>query len=55
MVSVTMQNMKDFPTDLQCKDKFLVQSVSLSGSPPTFTAKDITAEMVIADAKTLFG
>jgi len=40
-----MQNMKDFPTDLQCKDKFLVQSVSLSGGPSTLSAKDITAEM----------
>lgn len=41
---VTMQAQKDMPPNLQCKDKFLVQSVVAT---PGVTPKDITAEMVI--------
>lgn len=38
-----MQAQKEAPLDMQCKDKFLLQSVvTTSGA----TAKDITAEMV---------
>lgn len=43
--SVTMQAQKEAPADLQCKDKFLVQSVTVS---PGSTVKDITAEMVLS-------
>ncbi|KAA3437236.1 vesicle-associated protein 1-2-like isoform X2 [Gossypium australe] len=38
----TMQAQKEAPTDMQCKDKFLLQSVVAS---PGATTKDITAEM----------
>ena len=41
--SVTMQAQKEAPIDMQCKDKFLLQSVVAA---PGATAKDITAEMV---------
>lgn len=41
--SVTMQAQGEAPPDLQCKDKFLVQSVVTSAGT---TAKDITAETV---------
>lgn len=41
-VSVTMQAQKDAPTDLQCKDKFLLQSVVASTGA---SAKDITPEL----------
>ncbi|CAA6656134.1 unnamed protein product [Spirodela intermedia] len=41
-IIVTMQAQKEAPADLQCKDKFLVQSVTVS---PGSTLKDITAEM----------
>ncbi|CAI9103621.1 OLC1v1002141C1 [Oldenlandia corymbosa var. corymbosa] len=41
-VTVTMQAQKESPADMQCKDKFLVQSVIAS---PGATAKDITANM----------
>ena len=41
---VTMQAQKEAPSDMQCKDKFLLQSVIAS---PGTTTKDITAEMVI--------
>ncbi|KAG4186245.1 hypothetical protein ERO13_A08G030200v2 [Gossypium hirsutum] len=41
-VVVTMQAQKEAPTDMQCKDKFLLQSVVAS---PGATTKDITAEM----------
>jgi len=38
-----MQGQKEAPPDMQCKDKFLLQSVVAS---PGATAKDITPEMV---------
>ncbi|KAL4565642.1 hypothetical protein LXL04_029745 [Taraxacum kok-saghyz] len=41
-VIVTMQAQKDAPPDMQCKDKFLLQSVIAS---PGATPKDITPEM----------
>ncbi|OMO78528.1 Major sperm protein [Corchorus capsularis] len=41
-VIVTMQAQKEAPADMQCKDKFLLQSVVAS---PGATAKDITPEM----------
>lgn len=39
-----MQAQKEAPTDMQCKDKFLLQSVKVEDG---VTAKDITTEMVI--------
>ncbi|KAK6240029.1 hypothetical protein QUC31_005498 [Theobroma cacao] len=41
-VIVTMQAQKETPPDMQCKDKFLLQSVVAS---PGATPKDITPEM----------
>ncbi|KAJ8512533.1 hypothetical protein OPV22_002967 [Ensete ventricosum] len=41
-ITVTMQAHKEAPPDLQCKDKFLVQSVVADDGA---TTKDITAEM----------
>ncbi|KAL7158490.1 hypothetical protein ABFS83_02G146800 [Erythranthe nasuta] len=41
-VIVTMQAQKEAPPDLQCRDKFLLQSVVVT---PGIAAKDITAEM----------
>ncbi|CAA7399747.1 unnamed protein product [Spirodela intermedia] len=41
-IIVTMQAQKDAPADMQCRDKFLVQSV-VAGS--VTTVKDITSEM----------
>ncbi|GKV38057.1 hypothetical protein SLEP1_g46007 [Rubroshorea leprosula] len=41
-VIVTMQAQKEAPLDMQCKDKFLLQSVKAHDGA---TAKDITAEM----------
>ncbi|KAL6501567.1 Vesicle-associated protein 1-2 [Orobanche gracilis] len=41
-IVVTMQAQKEPPADMQCKDKFLLQSVVAS---PGATPKDITAEM----------
>ncbi|CAA7391597.1 unnamed protein product [Spirodela intermedia] len=46
-IIVTMQAQKEAPADLQCKDKFLVQSVTVS---PGSTLKDITAEMFTRDS-----
>lgn len=40
---VTMQAQKEAPAEMQCKDKFLLQSVVAT---PGATPKDITAEMV---------
>ena len=40
---VTMQAQKEAPPDLQCRDKFLLQSVKVNDG---VTPKDITAEMV---------
>ncbi|PIN06485.1 VAMP-associated protein involved in inositol metabolism [Handroanthus impetiginosus] len=41
-VTVTMQAQKEAPPDMQCRDKFLVQSVI---APNGATNKDVTAEM----------
>ncbi|OIW17674.1 hypothetical protein TanjilG_29024 [Lupinus angustifolius] len=41
-VIVTMQAQKEAPPDMQCKDKFLLQSVVAS---PGVTTKDVTPEM----------
>ncbi|CAI9778422.1 unnamed protein product [Fraxinus pennsylvanica] len=41
-VGVTMQAHKEVPADMQCKDKFLIQSVV---APRGTTNKDLTAEM----------
>lgn len=41
-VVVTMQAQKEAPPDIQCKDKFLLQSVIAN---PDTTAKEITSEM----------
>ncbi|XP_050387130.1 vesicle-associated protein 1-3-like [Argentina anserina] len=41
-VTVTMQAQKEAPPDMQCKDKFLLQSVA---APDGSTTKDITPEM----------
>lgn len=42
-MEVTMQAQKEAPADMQCKDKFLLQSVkTVDGTSP----KDITADMV---------
>ncbi|KAK8945367.1 Vesicle-associated protein 1-2 [Platanthera guangdongensis] len=41
-VVVTMQAQKEAPPDMQCKDKFLVQSVVVN---PGTTPKDVTTEM----------
>jgi hypothetical protein len=38
-----MQAQKEAPTDMQCKDKFLLQSVKTNDG---VSAKDITPEMV---------
>ncbi|KAJ6679428.1 VESICLE-ASSOCIATED MEMBRANE PROTEIN-ASSOCIATED PROTEIN [Salix purpurea] len=46
-VIVTMQAQKEMPLDMQCKDKFLLQSVITS---PGATAKDITPEMFNKEA-----
>ncbi len=42
--AVTMQAQREAPPDMQCKDKFLVQSVI---APSGVTVKDITGEMVM--------
>lgn len=39
-----MQAQKEAPPDMQCKDKFLLQSVVTS---PGATAKGVTPEMVL--------
>ncbi|CAI7749225.1 unnamed protein product [Closterium sp. NIES-54] len=39
-VVVTMQAQKEMPADLQCKDKFLVQSVLVPGGAPKETTQD---------------
>ncbi|OWM86443.1 vesicle-associated protein 1-2-like [Punica granatum] len=46
-VIVTMQAQKEAPLDMQCKDKFLLQSVKAING---VTAKDITAEMFSKEA-----
>jgi len=45
-VTVTMQAQREAPPDMQCKDKFLVQSVI---APTGTTAKDITPDMFIKE------
>jgi hypothetical protein len=42
-MEVTMQAQKEMPPDMQCKDKFLVQSIVVNSG---LAAKDITQEMV---------
>ncbi|KAJ7952494.1 Vesicle-associated 1-1-like protein [Quillaja saponaria] len=46
-VIVTMQAQKEAPPDMQCKDKFLLQSVKTNDGA---TPKDITAEMFNKEA-----
>lgn len=46
-IIVTMQAQKEAPPDLQCKDKFLLQSVV---APEGSTPKDITPEMFSKEA-----
>ncbi|RID64915.1 hypothetical protein BRARA_D00150 [Brassica rapa] len=46
-VLVTMQAQKEAPSDMQCKDKFLLQGVTAS---PGVTAKDVTPEMFSKEA-----
>lgn len=46
-----MQAQKEMPTDLQSKDKFLLQSVI---APVGSTPKDISAEMVSLGMKCCF-
>ncbi|KAG9452381.1 hypothetical protein H6P81_005285 [Aristolochia fimbriata] len=46
-VTVTMQAQKEAPPDMQCKDKFLLQSVTVNFGA---TTKDITTEMFNKDA-----
>ncbi|XP_043715859.1 vesicle-associated protein 1-3-like [Telopea speciosissima] len=51
-VTVTMQAQKEAPPDMQCKDKFLLQSVAtLHGT----NAKDITPEMFNKEAGKVVG
>lgn len=40
---VTMQALKELPPDMQCKDKFLIQSVLV---PEGIAAKDLASAMV---------
>ena len=44
LFSVTMQAQTEAPPDMQCKDKFLVQSAIVSQD---ITPKDISGDMVI--------
>ncbi|XP_010413538.1 PREDICTED: vesicle-associated protein 1-1 isoform X1 [Camelina sativa] len=46
-VLVTMQAQKEAPSDMQCKDKFLLQGVIAS---PGVTAKEVTPEMFSKEA-----
>ncbi|KAK9668346.1 hypothetical protein RND81_13G053900 [Saponaria officinalis] len=46
-IVVTMQAQKEAPADMQCKDKFLLQSVI---APDGASVKDITAEMFSKEA-----
>lgn len=45
-----MQAQKEAPLDMNCKDKFLLQSVTAS---PGAATKDITPEMVMGITETL--
>ncbi|XP_066339370.1 vesicle-associated protein 1-2-like [Miscanthus floridulus] len=51
-VVVTMQAQKVVPPDLQCKDKFLVQSVVVSDG---LSAKDITSQMFVKEGGNVMG
>jgi hypothetical protein len=44
LVSVTMQAQREAPQDMQCRDKFLVQSAIVSQD---IAPQDITGDMVI--------
>ncbi|KAM0069806.1 putative major sperm protein (MSP) [Helianthus debilis subsp. tardiflorus] len=46
-IIVTMQAQKEAPPDMQCKDKFLLQSVTVGSGA---TAKDITPELFSKDS-----
>eukprot|EP00262_Sarcandra_glabra_P013088 TRINITY_DN3551_c0_g1_i1.p1 TRINITY_DN3551_c0_g1~~TRINITY_DN3551_c0_g1_i1.p1 ORF type:complete len:237 (+),score=50.67 TRINITY_DN3551_c0_g1_i1:222-932(+) len=46
-ITVTMQAQKEAPPDMQCKDKFLLQSVAVNDGG---TAKDISPEMFSKEA-----
>ncbi|KAG6434467.1 hypothetical protein SASPL_106104 [Salvia splendens] len=46
-VTVTMQAQKEAPPDMQCRDKFLLQSVVVN---PGLSSKDITPEMFNKDS-----
>nr|GMC87291.1 vesicle-associated protein 1-2-like [Ipomoea batatas] len=46
-IIVTMQAQKEMPADMQCRDKFLLQSVAAG---PGTTIKDITSEMFNKEA-----
>lgn len=50
ILAVTMQAQKEAPHDMQCRDKFLLQSVA---APEGATTKDITADMVGMDSSSL--
>ncbi|KAJ4953370.1 hypothetical protein NE237_030202 [Protea cynaroides] len=51
-VTVTMQAQKVAPPDMECKDKFLLQTVA---APPGATTKDITPEMFNKEAGKVVG
>eukprot|EP00249_Psilotum_nudum_P035423 c5597_g1_i2 orf=114-773(+) len=52
IVTVTMQAQREAPLDMQCKDKFLVQSVI---APTGATSKDISQDMFnLEDGKEVF-
>lgn len=46
-----MQAQKESPADMQCKDKFLLQSVITT---PEITVKDITSDMVTPEICLIF-
>lgn len=46
-----MQAQKEAPSDMQCKDKFLLQGVIAS---PGVTAKEVTPEMVLIHSQSWF-
>uniref|UniRef100_A0A453RXA4 MSP domain-containing protein n=1 Tax=Aegilops tauschii subsp. strangulata TaxID=200361 RepID=A0A453RXA4_AEGTS len=46
-VVVTMQAQREVPSDMQCKDKFLVQSVV---APSGINVKDVTGEMFMKES-----
>ncbi|KAJ3692585.1 hypothetical protein LUZ60_011680 [Juncus effusus] len=46
-VTVTMQAQKEAPTEMQCKDKFLIQSIVTQNGT---TSKDVTADLFTKEA-----